>query len=139
MEVEGAEEADDAVVGTTAPLARRAGAWNSHDDAAVAGILAAARAAGASGASVRYGGVVTKVWFEPQGTDSDQAAIAQKMTKLQLATAQARWARRTEQRKRGSGRRGRRPPGRQHQQLASSNGVNGRRRTIRHQRKWSSS
>eukprot|EP00966_Prymnesium_polylepis_P007633 175099-Prymnesium_polylepis.1 len=39
---------------TAAPQARLAGAWNKHEDAAVgvAGILAAARAAGASGASV---------------------------------------------------------------------------------------
>ena len=88
MEVEGAEEADDAVVGTTAPPARQAGAWNRHDDAAVAGILAAARAAGATGASVRYGGVVTKVWFEPQG--SDQEMVNEKFKRMQLATAQAR-------------------------------------------------
>ena len=37
--------------------ARRAGAWNEYDDAAAAGILAAARAVGSTGVSVRYGEV----------------------------------------------------------------------------------
>ena len=84
MEVEAAEGGDGDGAGTSAPLARQAGAWNKHDDAAVAGILAAARAAGATGASVRYGGVVTKVWFEPQGSDQDE--VNEKMKRLQLAT-----------------------------------------------------
>ena len=79
---------DGDVAGTAAPPARHAGAWNKYDDAAVAGILAAARAAGASGASVRYGGVLTKVWFSPQG--EDQSEVLEKTKKLQLATAQAR-------------------------------------------------
>ena len=48
MEVEDAAGGDDDVAGTAAPQARLAGEWNKHDDAAVAGILAAARAAGAS-------------------------------------------------------------------------------------------
>ena len=86
MEGEAAAGDDGDVVGTTAPRARLAGAWNKHDDAAVAGILAAARAAGATGASVRYGGVVTKVWFEPQG--SDQEMVNEKFKRMQLATAQ---------------------------------------------------
>ena len=89
MEVEDAAGGDGDVAGTAAPQARQAGAWNKHDDAAVAGILAAARAAGASGASVRYGGVVTKVWFDAaSGTDLDQ--VKEKTKELQLATAQAR-------------------------------------------------
>ena len=88
MEVEAAAGDDGDVVGTTAPQARQAGAWNKHDDAAVAGILAAARAAGASGASVKYGGVTTKVWFEPHGSDSEE--VTEKMKQLQLATMQAR-------------------------------------------------
>ena len=67
MEVEAAA-GGDGDVDDAAPRARLAGAWNKHDDAAVAGILAAARAAGASGASVKYGGVTTKVWFEPHGS-----------------------------------------------------------------------
>ena len=90
MEVEDAEAAGEEFAGATAPLARRAGAWNRHDDAAVAGILAAARAAGASGAAVRYGGVVTKVWFEPHGSTTDLEAVSKKLVKLQLATAQSR-------------------------------------------------
>ena len=90
MEVEDAEAAGEDFAGATAPLARRAGAWNRHDDAAVAGILAAARAAGASGAAVRYGGVVTKVWFEPHGSTTDLEAVSKKLVKLQLATAQSR-------------------------------------------------
>ena len=88
MEVEAAEGGDGDGAGTSAPAARHAGAWNRHDDAAVAGILAAARAAGASGASVRYGGVVTKIWFEPQG--EEQVEVKEKVKKLQLATAQQR-------------------------------------------------
>jgi len=84
-EVEAAAGAGD---GEAAPQARQAGAWNRHDDAAVAGILAAARAAGATGASVRYGAVITKVWFEPQG--SEPTLVKTKMDELQLATAQAR-------------------------------------------------
>ena len=89
MEVEDAAGGDGDVAGTAAPQARQAGAWNKHDDAAVAGILAAARAAGASGASVRYGGVVTKVWFDAaSGTDLGQ--VKEKTKELQLATAQAR-------------------------------------------------
>ena len=88
MEVEAAEGGDGDDAGTTAHPARLAGAWNKHDDAAVAGILAAARAAGATGASVRYGGVITKVWFEPHGSDLEE--VAEKTKKLQLATVQAR-------------------------------------------------
>ena len=41
MEVEDAAGGDGDVAGTAAPQARLAGAWNKHDDAAVAGILAA--------------------------------------------------------------------------------------------------
>ena len=89
MEVEDAAGGDGDVAGTAAPQARLAGAWNKHDDAAVAGILAAARAAGASGASVRYGGVVTKIWFDAaSGTDTDE--VQEKTKALQLATVQAR-------------------------------------------------
>ena len=73
--------------GTSRPAARTGAAWNGHDDAAVYGIFAAAKAAGATGASVRYGGVVCKVWFEPQGPDTD---VADKVKEVQLATAQAR-------------------------------------------------
>eukprot|EP00966_Prymnesium_polylepis_P273327 6314521-Prymnesium_polylepis.1 len=90
--VEDAAGGDGDVTGTAAPQARQAGAWNKHDDAAFAGILAAARvagASGASGASVRYGGIMTKVWFDAaSGTDLDQ--MKEKTKELQLATAQAR-------------------------------------------------
>ncbi len=58
MEVDAAEGGADSA-GTSARQARRAGAWNRHDDAAVAGILAAAKAAGATGAAIRYGEMVT--------------------------------------------------------------------------------
>ena len=51
-----------------------------HDDAAVHGIFAAAKAAGATGASVRYGGVLCKVWFEPHGSDTD---VADKVKEVQ--------------------------------------------------------
>ena len=89
MEVEDAAGGDGDVAGTAAPQARFGREWNKHDDAAVAGILAAARAAGASGASVRYGGVVTKIWFDAaSGTDSDM--VKEKTKELQLATAQTR-------------------------------------------------
>ena len=74
--------------GTPARQARLAGAWNRHDDAAVAGILAAARAAGATGASVRYGEVVTKVWFESK--DSEPTEVDDRFRELQLATARQR-------------------------------------------------
>ena len=73
--------------GTSRPVARTGAAWNGHDDAAVHGIFAAAKAAGATGASVRYGGVLCKVWFEPQGSDTE---VADKVKEVQLATAQAR-------------------------------------------------
>ena len=88
MEVEEAEGGAGDGTGTSAPPARLSGAWNKHDDAAVAGILAAARAAGASGASVKYGGVTTKIWFEPHGKDQEE--VNAKMKRLQLATMQAR-------------------------------------------------
>ena len=79
MEVEDAAGGNGDVAGTAAPQARLAGAWNKHDDAAVAGILAAARAAGASGASVRYNGVVAKVWVDAaSGTDSYQVKVKEK-------------------------------------------------------------
>ena len=48
MEVDAAEGIACEGDGTSARQARSAGAWNRHDDAAVAGIFAAARAAGAS-------------------------------------------------------------------------------------------
>ncbi len=62
MEVDAAEGGADSA-GTSARQARRAGAWNRHDDAAVAGILAAAKTAGATGAAIRYGEMVTKVFL----------------------------------------------------------------------------
>ena len=85
-------EAEDALggagdgAGTVAP--RRAGAWNIHDERAVAGILAAARASGATGASVKYGTVVTKVFFGSQG--SEDTKVKDKTSEVQLATMQAR-------------------------------------------------
>jgi hypothetical protein len=88
MEVDAAEGVTGNGDGTSARQARLAGAWNKHDDAAVAGILAAARAAGATGASVRYGEVVTKVWFESK--DSEQTEVDERFRELQLATAQQR-------------------------------------------------
>jgi hypothetical protein len=87
MEVDAAEGGADSA-GTYARQARRAGAWNRHDDAAVAGILAAAKAAGATGAAIRYGEMVTKVFFVPQGAEEPQ--VTDKMKELQLATAQQR-------------------------------------------------
>ena len=116
MEVEDAEAAGDEFAGATAPPARRAGAWNRHDDAAVAGILAAARAAGASGASIKYGGVTTKVWFEPQG--EDQVEVREKMKKLQLATAQQRLDE-IERRKAGTSNRAQKERERKKQQKAA--------------------
>ncbi len=86
MEVGAAEGGAGDSAGTPARQARQAGAWNRHDDAAVAGILAAARAAGATGASVRYGEVVTKIWFESQ----DPPEVTEQFRELQLATAKQR-------------------------------------------------
>jgi hypothetical protein len=84
-----AEAGGDA--GTDERQSRRGGAWNKHDDAAAAGIFAAARAAGATGAAVKYGDISFKVWFEPQGKDlPGQDEVAEKMKALQLATASAR-------------------------------------------------
>ena len=88
MEVDAAEGVAGNGDGTSARQARLAGAWNRHDDAAVAGILAAARAAGATGAAVRYGEVVTKVWFESK--DSEPTEVDERFRELQLATAQQR-------------------------------------------------
>ena len=70
MEAEDALAGADDGAGTVAP--RRAGAWNIHDERAVAGILAAARASGATGACVfcvKYGTITTKVFFGPQGSE----------------------------------------------------------------------
>ena len=86
MEVGAAEGGAGDSAGTSARQARLAGAWNRHDDAAVAGILTAARAAGATGASVRYGEVVTKIWFESQ----DPPEVTEQFRELQLATAKQR-------------------------------------------------
>ena len=51
-------------------------------------LLAAAKAAGATGAAIRYGEMVTKVFFVPQGAEEPQ--VTDKMKELQLATAQQR-------------------------------------------------
>ena len=68
---------------------KRSGVWNKYDDMAAAGIFAAARAAGATGAGIRYGEVHYKVWFnKPQGDDPDE--VTDRIKALQLATADAR-------------------------------------------------
>ena len=74
--------------GTTAAW-RRCGAWNKHDTAAAHDFVAAAKAAGATGISLRYGsGVSAKIWFEPHGPG--QVEVEEKVKEVQLATMQAR-------------------------------------------------
>jgi NADH dehydrogenase/NADH:ubiquinone oxidoreductase subunit G len=74
--------------GTTATW-RRCGAWNKHDTAAAHDFVAAAKAAGATGISLRYGsGVSAKIWFEPHGPG--QVEVEEKVKEVQLATMQAR-------------------------------------------------
>ena len=83
------EDSDD-LAGTSGRQSKRSGVWNKYDDAAAAGIFAAARAAGATGAGIRYGEVNYKVWFKPQSEESDE--VLEKIKALQLATANARLA-----------------------------------------------
>ncbi len=87
MEVDAAEGGAGDSAGTSERQARQAGAWNRHDDAAVAGILAAARAAGAKGASVRYGEAVTKIWFESQ--DSEPPEVKEQFRELHSLVRQS--------------------------------------------------
>ena len=84
------EDGDD-LAGTSERQPKRSGVWNKFDDAAAAGILAAARAAGATGAGIKYGEVNYKVWFnKPQGDEPDE--VSEKIKALQIATADARLA-----------------------------------------------
>lgn len=88
MEVDGgAQAAGEHAGGSTQP--RRGGAWNIHDDAAAAGIFAAARATGARSVTVHYGEVSYKVWLEaaPSGEVTE---LDKRMRELQLATVAAR-------------------------------------------------
>ena len=62
---------------------KRSGVWNKYDDMAAAGIFAAARAAGATGAGIQYGDVHYKVWFnKPQGDEPDE--VMERIKALQL-------------------------------------------------------
>jgi len=89
MEVGGAAHEDgDELAGASERQPKRSGVWNKFDDAAAAGIFAAARAAGATGAGIRYGEVHYKVWFQPHG--EEQGEVTEKIKALQLATANAR-------------------------------------------------
>ena len=91
MEVGNAAFKDgDELAGASERQPKRSGGWNKFDDAAAAGIFAAARAAGASGAGIRYGDVHFKVWFKLQGEEA--AEVSERINKLQLATADARLA-----------------------------------------------
>ena len=91
MEVGNAAFEDgDELAGASERQPKRSGGWNKFDDAAAAGIFAAARAAGASGAGIRYGDVHYKVWFKPQG--EEPAEVTERINALQLATADARLA-----------------------------------------------
>ena len=64
---------------------RRGGAWNAHDDAATAGVLAAARAAGARSVAVHYGEVTYGVWLEAAPT-GETSELDKRVQELQLAT-----------------------------------------------------
>ena len=91
MEVGNAAFEDgDELAGASERQPKRSGGWNKFDDAAAAGIFAAARAAGASGAGIRYGDVHYKVWLKPQGEEPTE--VTERINALQLATADARLA-----------------------------------------------
>jgi len=83
-----ADEDGDELAGASERQPKRSGVWNKYDDAAAAGIFAAARAAGATGAGIKYGEVNYKIWFRPQGDEPKE--VADKIKALQLATANAR-------------------------------------------------
>ena len=91
MEVgQAAFEDGDELAGASERPPKRSGVWNKFDDAAAAGIFAAARAAGATGAGIRYGDVQYKVWFKPHGEEHEE--VTERIKALQLATADARLA-----------------------------------------------
>jgi hypothetical protein len=83
-----ADEDGDELAGASERQPKRSGVWNKYDDAAAAGIFAAAQAAGATGAGIKYGEVNYKIWFGPQGDEPKE--VADKIKALQLATANAR-------------------------------------------------
>jgi hypothetical protein len=85
-----ADEDGDELAGASERQPKRSGVWNRYDDAAAAGIFAAARAAGATGAGIKYGEVNYKIWFRPQGDEPTE--VADKFRALQMATADARLA-----------------------------------------------
>jgi len=76
MEVgQAALEDGDELAGASERPPKRSGVWNKFDDAAAAGIFAAARAAGATGAGIRYGDVQYKVWFKHTAVRAGRGSV----------------------------------------------------------------